>query len=84
MEKILSQHRWNQLPVNSYARLTYCGPEGDRHSYVTRVRAETGPAAGENLSLGGAAWRDAFNDADVAYALYVPGNDEAFEVKTRA
>ena len=76
MEKILSQTRWNQLPVHSYTRLTTCGPEGYTDTYVTRVDRETGPAEGEHLSLGGAAWRDAFNDSDVAYALYIPSETE--------
>ncbi|MGK3708716.1 hypothetical protein [Arthrobacter sp. IK3] len=72
MKSILTQDEWDRLPVNTYARLTASGPEGYTDTYVTRVYRETGPAEGEHLSLGGQAWRDAFQKSDITYALYIP------------
>lgn len=72
MEKILSQHAWDRLPVNTYARLTRF-VKGVEHSiFATRISEDVMRKEGNYFFLGPEAWRTMFNDSDVAHTLYVP------------
>lgn len=72
MEKILSQHRWNRLPVNTFARLYQYVDGRELILHVVRVAGPGRKQTGSTALLGETEWRDAFNEADVAFALHVP------------
>lgn len=72
MEKILSQHAWDRLPVNTYARLTRFINGVEHFIFATRITEDVMRKEGNYFFLGPAAWREMFNDCDVAHTLYVP------------
>lgn len=72
MEKILSQHAWDRLPVNTYARLTRFINGVEHFVFATRITEDVMRKEGNYFFLGPAAWREMFNDCDVAHTLYVP------------
>lgn len=72
MEKILSQHRWDRLPVNTFARLYQYVDGKELIMHVVRVAGPGRQQLGDAALLGETEWRDAFNEADVAFALHIP------------
>lgn len=72
MEKILSQHAWDRLPVNTFARLTRFINGVEHFVFATRIAEDLMRKEGNYFFLGSAAWREMFNDCDVAHTLYVP------------
>lgn len=72
MEKILSQHRWDRLPVNTFARLYHYVDGRELILHAARVAGSGRVQMSETVLLGETEWRDAFNEADVAFAVYVP------------
>lgn len=72
MEKILSQHRWDRLPVNTFSRLYHYVDGREQILHAVRVAGSGRQQLGETVLLGEVQWRDAFNEADAAFALHVP------------